>query len=209
VKPLQVRMAGVSLALLLAAPPLQRVLEASMTAQMLVQMPLLAVAGALLGKSLSRRLATRIEPWNHGGITGLIVVTFAAACWMLPLSLDAAKTSAATDLAKFLTVPLLIGLPLVVSWPCTGFVLRGVLLFEAMATLFRMGWLYLISPVRLCNSYGLSDQQRLGEWLLMAGAALLLWVAWRLLWGSPKVLAGAAPPVRGTDRALDIAARSP
>lgn len=187
------RMAGAVVALLMAAPPLQRILEASMTAQMLVQIPLLAVAGALLGRSLPQRLARRAEPWNRGGVTGLIVVTFAAACWMLPLSLDAAKVSVAVDLAKFLTVPLLIGLPLAVSWPCMSFVLRGVLLFEAMATLFRMGWLYLISPVRLCNSYGLSDQQRLGEWLLMAGAALLLWVAWRLLWGSPGVEAGAAP----------------
>ncbi|MGB6487355.1 MAG: hypothetical protein WBE91_10770 [Steroidobacteraceae bacterium] len=187
-------MVGALLPLLLVAPPLQRVLEASMTAQMLVQIPLLAVAGALLGKSLPERMTCRIERWNRGGITGLIVVTFAAACWMLPLSLDAARVGAAADFAKLLTVPLLIGLPLAVSWPCMSFVLRGVLLFEALATLFRMGWLYLISPVRLCNSYGLSDQQRLGEWLLMAGAALLLWIAWQLLWGSPKTAAGALGP---------------
>jgi hypothetical protein len=185
---------GGLLALVLAAPPLQRVLEASMTGQMLVQIPLLAVAGALLGISLSERVASRIEPWNRGGVTGLIVVTFAAAWWMLPLSLDAAVKSATTDLIKFLTVPLLIGLPLALSWPRMGFVLRGVLLFEAMATLFRMGWLYLISPVRLCNNYGLSDQQRLGAWLLVAGVALLLGIAWQLLWGRFKTPAGEAGP---------------
>ena len=179
------------LPVLLAAPPLQRILEASMTAQMLVQIPLLAIAGMLLGKSLPESAANRIQPWNRGGATGLIVVTFASACWMLPLSLDAAVVSPAADLAKFLTVPLLIGLPLASSWPRMSFVLRGVLLFEALATLFRMGWLYLISPVRLCNSYGLSDQQRLGEWLLTGGAALLLCIAWRLLWGRPTAAAGA------------------
>jgi hypothetical protein len=191
---MRVLMAGALLPLLLAVPPLQRVLEASMTAQMLVQIPLLAIAGALLGRSLPRRTASRVALWNRGGVTGLIVVTFAAACWMLPLSLDAAKAGAAADCVKFLTVPLLIGLPLAVSWPHMSFVLRGVLLFEAMATLFRMGWLYLISPVRLCNSYGLSDQQRLGEWLLIAGAALLTWVVWRLLWGSPQAAAQAVGP---------------
>ncbi|MDE2450400.1 MAG: hypothetical protein KGO22_15610 [Gammaproteobacteria bacterium] len=185
------RLAAGLLPLLLAVPPLQRMLEASMTAQMLVQIPLLAIAGMLLGNSLPERVASRIEPWNRRGATGLIVVTLASACWMLPLSLDAAAVSPAADLAKFVTVPLLIGLPLAASWPCMSFVLRGVLLFEALATLFRMGWLYLISPVRLCNSYGLSDQQRLGEWLLAGGAALLLCIAWRLLWGRPKAAAGA------------------
>lgn len=165
-----------------------------MAGQMLVQIPLLAVAGALLGKSMPGRTAGRLQLWNRGGVTGLIVVTLAAACWMLPLSLDAAKAGAAADCAKFLTVPLLIGLPLAASWPCMSFVLRGVLLFEALATLFRMGWLYLISPVRLCNSYGLSDQQRLGEGLLMAGVALFLWVAWRLLWGGPEAAAGRVGP---------------
>lgn len=186
--------AGGLLWLVLAAPPLQRMLEASMTAQMLVQIPLLAVAGMLLGKSLPESVVSRIQPWNRGGATGLIVVTFASACWMLPLSLDAAVVSPAADLAKLVTVPLLIGLPLAASWPRMSFVLRGVLLFEALATLFRMGWLYLISPARLCNSYGLSDQRRLGECLLMAGTALLLGVAWRLLWGSPKAAAGAVGP---------------
>lgn len=180
------RLLGGLLLLLLAAPPLLRILEASMTAQMLVQIPLLAVAGVLLGKSLPEAAASRIEPWNRGGATGVVVITFASACWMLPLSLDAAVVSPAVDLAKFLTVPLLIGVPLALSWPRMSFVLRGVLLFEALATLFRMGWLYLISPLRLCNSYGLSDQQRLGEWLLLAGVALLLCIGWRLLCGRPK-----------------------
>ena len=179
-----------------------------MTAQMLVQIPLLAIAGMLLGKSLPESVARRIRPWNRGGVTGLIVVTFASACWMLPLSLDAAVVSPVADFAKFLTVPLLIGLPLAASWPRMSFVLRGVLLFEALATLFRMGWLYLISPVRLCNSYGLSDQQRLGEWLLTVGAVLLLRIAWRLLWGSPKAAAAVALPVCAPDRTLEIAGPS-
>jgi hypothetical protein len=186
------RIAGTLLPLVLAAPPLQRALEASMTAQMLVQIPLLAIAGALLGKSLPEPMASRIGPWDRGGVTGLIVVTFASGCWMLPLALDAAASRAAADLAKFLTVPLLIGLPLALSWSRMSFVLRGVLLFEALATIFRLGWLYLISPVRLCNNYGLSDQQRLGEWLLTAGAALLLGIVWQLVWGHPGAAAAGA-----------------
>jgi len=49
--------------------------------------------------------------------------------------------------------------------------------------LFRLGWLYLVSPVRLCNNYLIDDQQRLGQILIAAGAMLLLWIAWKLLWG--------------------------
>jgi hypothetical protein len=80
-------------------------------------------------------------------------------------------------------VPLLVGLPLAQSWPRSSFVVRGVFLLELIATLFRLGWLYLVSPLRLCNNYLLDDQQRLGQILIAAGAILLLWIAWKLLWG--------------------------
>lgn len=48
---------------------------------------------------------------------------------------------------------------------------------------FRVGWLYLISPVRLCNNYLLDGKQHTGQYMLMIGAVILLWVAIKLLWG--------------------------
>lgn len=169
--------------LVLLAPPVRHALEASMTAQMLVQLPLLVVAGWLLSRAFPPRVLAGVERWNHRGITGLVLATVTAAFWMLPRSLDAATSHPLIAAAKYLSVPLLVGLPFGVSWSRMGFVVRGVFLVEFVATFFRLGWLYLISPVRLCNNYALNDQQRLGEYMLALGGGLLVWLAWMLLWG--------------------------
>ena len=96
--------------------------------------------------------------------------------------------------AKYLSVPLLIGLPMGVSWPRMTFVVRGVFLAELVATLFRLGWLYLISPIRLCNNYMLNDQQRLGEYMLAIGGGVLVWLGWKLLWGHFELFSGTGLP---------------
>ena len=171
------------LVLVLLAPPVRHGLEATMTAQMLVQLPLLAAAGWLLSGAVPPRVLARVERWSHRGFTGLVLVTVTAAFWMLPRSLDAATSQPLIVAAKYLSVPLLIGLPFGVSWPRMGFVVRGVFLVEFVASFFRLGWLYLISPIRLCNNYALSDQQRLGGSMLAIGGGLLVWLAWKLLWG--------------------------
>jgi hypothetical protein len=171
------------LVLVLLAPPVRHGLEATMTAQMLVQLPLLAAAGWLLSGAVPPRVLAIVERWSHRGFTGLVLVTVTAAFWMLPRSLDAATSHTLISAAKYLSVPLLIGLPFGVSWPRMGFVVRGVFLVEFVASFFRLGWLYLISPIRLCNNYALSDQQRLGGSMLAIGGGLLVWLAWKLLWG--------------------------
>ena len=171
------------LVLVLLAPPVRHGLEATMTAQMLVQLPLLAAAGWLLSGAVPPRVLARVERWSHRGFTGLVLVTVTAAFWMLPRSLDAATSQPLIVAAKYLSVPLLIGLPFGVSWPRMGFVIRGVFLVEFVASFFRLGWLYLISPIRLCNNYALNDQQRLGGSMLAIGGGLLVWLAWKLLWG--------------------------
>ena len=188
-----IRIAAVVFVVLLM-PPVKHALEASMTTQMLVQVPLLIAVGYLLCKALPQRLAAGIDAWNHRGITGLVLATLAGMVWMLPRALDAAVTELVVAVAKFISVPLLIGLPLGLSWPRMGFVVKGVFVLELIATFFRLGWLYLISPVRLCNNYLLDDQQRLGAYMLAIGAALLLWVVGKLLWGrfdSPPVKSSA------------------
>lgn len=154
-----------------------------MSAQMLVEIPLLVAAGWLLARAFPAHALAKAEPWNHRGITGLVLVTVVAAFWMLPRSLDAATSHPLMVAAKYLSVPLLVGLPLGVSWPRAGFVVRGVFLTEFVATFFRLGWLYLISPIRLCNNYALDDQQRLGRYMLAIGGGLLVWLVWKLVWG--------------------------
>ena len=172
-----------SLFLALLVPPVKHVLEASMTTQMLVQIPLLVCAGLLLREALPARALALTASWDYRGLTGLVLASFAAAFWLLPRLLDAAVTEPMVAWAKYLTVPLLIGLPFAVSWPRMSFVVRGVFLLEFIATLFRMGWLYLIWPDRLCNNYLLDDQQRLGQYLVLIGVSFCILIGWKLLWG--------------------------
>jgi hypothetical protein len=179
--------------LLLLAPPVRHALEASMTTQMLLQLPLLVGVGALLAQALPARAAQRAGAWNDRGMASLVLASLASAYWMLPRTLDASVNEPLLAAAKLLSVPLLVGLPFALGWPRMSFIVRGVFLLEFIATFFRLGWLYLIWPERLCNNYLLDDQQRLGESMLLIGVALFLAVAGKLLWGRFDALAEAAP----------------
>jgi len=183
--------------LVLLAPPVKRALEASMTAQMLLQIPLLVAVGVFIARLLPIRATRVIADWNYRGIGGLVLATMTSMFWMLPRTLDAAVTDPLVAVAKYASAPLLIGLPLALSWPRMGFIVRGVFLVECIATFFRLGWLYLISPDRLCNLYLLDDQQRLGQLLLLIGAALFIAIAWKLVWGRFDSLSGAPRKLTG------------
>ncbi|MGH8041819.1 MAG: hypothetical protein ACREPN_07235 [Rudaea sp.] len=176
-------LAGAILWTALAVPIVRHTLESTMTLQMLVQIPLLALAGWWLAHGVPDSLGRHIVVWNQSGISGLLLASLTGMVWMLPLAMDAALDDPLVALAKFLSVPLLIGAPVALSWPRAGFVVRGVVLLEVTATAFRLGWLYLISPVRLCSNYLLDDQQQLGRILLVLGCVILLVLVWKLLWG--------------------------
>jgi hypothetical protein len=175
-------------------------LEASMTTQMLLQLPLLVGVGALLAQALPARAAQRAGAWNDRGMASLVLASLASAYWMLPRTLDASVNEPLLAAAKLLSVPLLVGLPFALGWPRMSFIVRGVFLLEFIATFFRLGWLYLIWPERLCNNYLLDDQQRLGESMLLIGVALFLAMAGKLLWGRfdgiTEPRQACAPPAR-------------
>lgn len=176
-------LAGALLWALLAIPAARHALESTMTSQMLVQIPLLALAGAWLEKGLPPSVERHLAGWNRQGISGLLLASITAMVWMLPLMLDAALTDPRVAIAKFLSVPLLIGAPVALSWPRAGFVVRGVVLLEVTATAFRLGWLTLISPERLCANYLLDDQMRLGRLLVAIGVSIVVVLAFKLMWG--------------------------
>lgn len=171
----------------LLVPVLRHALEATMLRQMLVQLPLLAVAGWLAAACLPGTVTRSVARWDKSGISGLLLASLTSVVWMLPRAMDAALTDPMVTWAKLLTVPLLIGVPVALSWPRAGFVVRGVVLAEVIATALRLGWLYLISPTRLCGNYLLDDQQRLGRTLLVIGFGILVILVGRLLWGHVDV----------------------
>lgn len=174
---------GVVLWAVLLLPPARQALEATMARHMLVQLPLLVVAGWWMRPLVPQRAARALAPWNRNGVSGLLLASVAAMVWMLPRAIDAALTIPWVEAAKFAGVPLLVGLPLAGSWPRAGFVVRGVFLVEVVATTFRLGWLYLVSPERLCSNYLVGDQQQVGRAMLAVGVALCLFLGWKLVWG--------------------------
>jgi hypothetical protein len=174
---------GVVLYLVLVTPPVAVWLERSMVGHMLVQIPLLALAGGLLARGAAGGPRGALAGFNAGGILGLLVAVFAAAVWMLPRMLDAALRSPLVEAAKFTTVPLLVGAPLVLSWPLLPPVARGFVWVNLISHAAVLGWLYSVAPDRLCTRYPFDQQATLGAALLIAAVALLLGLAWYAISG--------------------------
>lgn len=172
--------ATVLLWVLLASPPAVRYLEADLVGHMVVQLPALAGLGALLGLACRAGTERWLRPWNGGGIPGLLLAGAAILFWMLPRSLDLALDNAWVDGVKFITVPGLIGLPLALSWPRLHPLIKGVVKTKLLAMLAVLAWLYHAAPLRICNNYLASDQERLAQTLLWIAAGL--GVLWALRW---------------------------
>ena len=180
------RVLALSLALFLlaAASPLRGWWETSLSGHMLGQIPVLIVAGALG----ARGLFSTPPPWlmaiDRQGVVGLLVTLFALVFWMLPRSLDAALAEPPMEVAKFVSVPVLIGMPLALSWPRSPVLVKGFVLAQLLTMMLVVGWLYTTAPVRLCNYYLSSEQIFAGHLLIgLAVVGGLIWLA-RALFGS-------------------------
>lgn len=140
----------------------------------LVQMPACALVGALLP---IRRAAIPLRWPLHWAGPLLVLALTTLLIWMLPRSVDAALLSWSGHFAKFISLPLLLGLPLRLVWPVLGPVLRGFLKAQALSMLLLLGFVYTHAPLRLCNSYLVDDQQRLGLGFALAAAGLaVIWI---------------------------------
>lgn len=169
--------------LLLAVPPLRGWLEAGMVSHMLVQLPLLVGLGAAAVAWLPAGWRRRLDGCNAAGLPLTLLAVFAAAFWMLPRSLDAALNGPAMEAAKFLSLPLLVGMPLALSWHRLPVIGRGFLWSNLISMLVVLGWLYSAAPVRVCTNYLVDQQQLLGRSLLLLALGLALWLAGRVLFG--------------------------
>ncbi|WP_296753718.1 hypothetical protein [Thiobacillus sp.] len=183
--------AAIALVALLALPPLRAWLEASMAAHMLLQMPLLAAAGAFGALALPRRLARWLAAHNAHGVPLTLLAGLVSSYWMLPRALDAALADPWMELAKFASLPLLVGLPLALSWRPLGAIGRGFVAANVISMVAVAGWLYIVSPVRICNSYRV-DEQALAGWLLVAVAGVL-----SVAWAAPAFFSRRNPATAG------------
>ena len=167
-----------------------------MVRHMLVQIPLLVVAGVLLAPAAEqglRRIAgarTASAPLHDPTVGAALVLlaSFTFMFWMLPRWLDAAVNGAGADAAKMVTLVLLCGLPLGLGWRRLGAVGRGFLISQIVSMLLILGVLYRTWPDRLCNNYLVGEQELLGTLMLVIAALAGLWGA------SRAMFPGARPP---------------
>jgi hypothetical protein len=156
----------------LAMPVARDALERVMALHMLVQIPLLAIAGALGAAALPPSFKTRIAQWNNGGVSGALLGLIVSSWWMVPRALDWSLQSPAMEVIKFVTLPLLVGAPLKLSWGPLGAIGRGFVLANVLPMWAVVGWAYVAAPVRLCNYYLLDQQAMTGVGLMIASLAL-------------------------------------
>ena len=163
-------------AVVLLIPPLANGLQSRLLLHVLVQLPLLVWLGWYWAGSFSPRAIARINQFNQLGITGVVVVSLVALFWMLPRTLDAAIDDPTFAIAKALMLVVFFGAVLRLTIPVLHPIVSGVWQLEAWAMLMRLGWIYTVSPDRLCNNYLLSEQHQLGKMLLAIGSG------WAFVW---------------------------
>jgi len=172
--------------MLIIATPMKTHLTSTMVTHLLIQIPLLVAIGFVFGQRIDRRFEPTLRCWNAGGIPGILLVSFTLGFWMIPRWLDHSLTDSWVEYAKNGSL-VVAGTALAVSWKRLHPIARGVVKIECLSMLFRFGWLFLISPQRLCTSYLLSDQIWLGRGMILVAIAL------GITWMIPVFFGGFAP----------------
>ena len=173
-------------ALLFFPSVIAQTLQANLVTHMLVQLPLLVLLGWYWADALPANVCAHFNRFNRMGLSGVVLMSLVALFWMLPRTLDASLESAGFAVAKAVMLVFLFGATLRLSNRIMHPIVRGVWLLEGWAMLMRLGWVYQVSPERLCSNYLLGEQQLLGA-ILIAGGAV-----WAVLWIT-KILFGLHP----------------
>lgn len=167
---------GFVLFLILIIPPVRILMESIMVVHMLVQLPLLVIAGWLLSSYFQIRLPKLFDKWNGYGIPGIILVVIITIYWMIPRTLDGALNSWNVELFKFISLPILVGVPLKDSWKKLASLGKSFIIFNYISMFGLMSWLYIDAPVRICNNYLEAEQKVLGWGFLVITAGIILYM---------------------------------
>lgn len=179
----------------LALPPVRQLLEASMTLHMLVQFPLLVLAGFLLARMIPAPWRLRADAWNVHGIAGLLASGLVLMLLMIPRVLDLSLLDARIEAAKFLAL-LGCGMALQLSWRRAGLLVQGFFLGNLLPMTAAAGQWFQDTPVRLCNAYLLDDQLRLGQGLVLLSVVVAAGVIAQVVrrYADPSPAQVASPP---------------
>ena len=159
-------------------------LTALMSLHMLVQIPLLVLAGLFAERAWRAGhpppAGARPRPawsYNEYGIPGLLLVSLVGAGWMIPKALDDALTDWRVAAFKYLGLPVC-GWVLGASLRHSNVVIKLFFLGNFCWMSAIVGMIYLDQPIRLCNAYLQDDQDWSGRGLI--ALAIVLPSCWLL-----------------------------
>ncbi|WP_179151926.1 hypothetical protein [Oceanobacillus senegalensis] len=166
---------GFVLYLFMMLPPVVTMSESIMVVHMHMQMPLLVIAGMLFTPYLKQKFPGFFVNWNQNGLPGIMLFMIIVIYWMIPRTMDEALTIPAVELFKFISLPFLAGIPLRDSWgKLTKFGKNTVFVILSLLSIV-LGWLYIASPVQLCNNYLVTEQKALGWTFLLTGLCIMIY----------------------------------
>ncbi|MEO8838831.1 MAG: hypothetical protein ABI351_08965 [Herbaspirillum sp.] len=186
-------MALASAVLLLCALVLRQPLEASMAWHMLVQIPMILIAGALAALAQSKIAAQcdnqdgksgvwlqHLRRYDEQGVPSLLLLVFLLTYWMIPRSIDTAVASPFADALKFVSL-FAGGMLLVDSLTRANLVIQVFFLGNVSWMMSIIGVMYQDDSTRLCNFYLVDDQIVAGQGLVVLAVLIpALWLWWRL-----------------------------
>ncbi|MBS4219206.1 hypothetical protein KHA96_12850 [Bacillus sp. FJAT-49711] len=167
---------GAILYIMLMVPPIKNSLESIMILHMLVQLPLLILVGWLIGKLLLKKYNGFFTKWNKNGIPGMLMVVIITTYWMLPRILDEALSVWSIELFKFIGLPCLVGVLLRDSWKKIQAAGKSFIFLNYISMFGLMSWLYIDSPIQICNNYLEIEQQMLGWGFLMVTVGMIFYM---------------------------------
>lgn len=153
--------------------PVRHAVEASMFSHMVLQLPMLVLAGLLAGRRIRGPIAGRIAAIDAFGLSSVLMISTVSLAWMIPAALDLTLISPPVNLLKYLSL-----------WSASfllGTALRRItlgvetfLLGNLVWMLATAGLLYMDATTRLCVNYLFDEQRATGLGLLALAAALSL-----------------------------------
>lgn len=169
---------GLGLLIFLIVPPVANLMESVMIIHMHMQMPMLVIAGFLMGKFFLEKYPRFFDKYNENGVPGILLFVVIMSFWMLPRTMDEALTEPMMEIFKFVSLPFLAGVSLRDSWRRLNTLLKNSVFIFFTVLFLVMGWLYIQSDSQLCNNYLVIDQIILGWGFMAMAVCIVLYLAY-------------------------------
>jgi hypothetical protein len=150
-------------------------LEGDMARHMVIEFPLLLLAGAAIGRALDQRFGAQIACCNQMGLAGFAFASITLAYWMIPAALDAALLDEWMAAGKYVSL-LVSGALLLSSFRVAPLAVQVFFVGNFAWMTATVGLIYQSAPQQLCLNYRTDAQLVAGEGLVaLAVIAACTW----------------------------------